>query len=369
MTAEERDPRASTGTPPRGGVQRGLPVARGAHAGTGQSGDPNARGRAGVGAGAGAGAGSVAGAGGGGAGPGAGRGGEAGRAGASGGIERLEIDANGLRFSARAAGPAKGRPVLLLHGFPQSSLSWQPVMRALAAAGYRAVAPDQRGYSAGARPGDVDAYRVSQLVSDVLAIAETMQMGRFDLVGHDWGGMIAWVTAARHPGSVRSLSVVSTPHPGALAAALSAGDPDQTARSAYVHVFRRSAEPERMLLGEDGHGEGLRSMFNATGLDDSQAVEYVSLMQSPGAMTAALNWYRAMDPADVEGLPPVVVPTLYVWSTGDAALGRKAAESTAEFVAGRYQFVTLDGVSHWVPEEAPDELARLLLGHLGSVGS
>lgn len=284
-------------------------------------------------------------------------------------VERLEIDANKMRFSARAAGPSKGRPVLLLHGFPQSSLSWLPVMRSLAGAGYRAVAPDQRGYSSGARPGDVEAYRVSQLVSDVLAIADTMQMRRFDLVGHDWGGMIAWVAAARHPGRIRSLSVVSTPHPGALAAALSAGDPDQTARSAYVHVFRQSAEPERMLLGEDGHGEGLRSMFTATGLDDRRAGEYVSLMQTPGAMTAALNWYRAMDPGEVEGLPPVVVPTLYVWSSGDAALGRKAAEGTAEFVAGRYHFVTLDGVSHWIPEEAPEELSRLLLGHLASVGS
>jgi pimeloyl-ACP methyl ester carboxylesterase len=210
---------------------------------------------------------------------------------------------------------------------------------------------------------------VSQLVSDVLALADTMQMGRFDLVGHDWGGMVAWVTAAQHPGVVRSLSVVSTPHPGALAAALSAGDPDQMARSAYVHDFRRPAEPERILLGEGGDGEGLRSMFAATGLDEAQAGEYVSLMQAPGAMTAALNWYRAMDPAEVEGLPPVVVPTLYVWSSGDAALGRKAAEGTAEFVAGRYQFAVLDGVSHWVPEEAPDELARLLLGHLGSVGA
>jgi pimeloyl-ACP methyl ester carboxylesterase len=286
-----------------------------------------------------------------------------------GGIERLEIEANGLRFTARAAGPARGRPVLLLHGFPQSSLSWQPVMRSLAAAGYRAVAPDQRGYSAGARPGDVAAYQVSQLVGDVLAIADTMQMGTFDLVGHDWGGMVGWVTAARHAGRVRSLTVVSTPHPGALAAALAAGDPDQTARSAYVHVFRRPAEPERLLLGEDGHGDGLRSMFTATGLDDERAGEYVSFFrQAPGAMTAALNWYRAMDPAEVDGLPPVVVPTLYVWSSGDAALGRRAAEATAEFVAGRYQFVVLEGVSHWVPEEAPEELSRLLLTHLDSVG-
>lgn len=281
-------------------------------------------------------------------------------------VERLEIDANGLRFTARASGPPDGRPVLLLHGFPQSSLSWQPILATLGAAGYRAVAPDQRGYSPGARPADVAAYRVSELVADVVAIAKTMAMPTFDLVGHDWGGMVAWVVAATHAELVRSLAVVSTPHPGALAAALTAGDEDQVQRSSYVEVFRRPAEPERLLLGENGQADGLRTMFSATGLVEERAGEYVSAMQEPGAMTAALNWYRAMDPAEVAGLAPVVVPTLYVWSTGDAALGRRAAETTAEWVAGRYQFHVLDGVSHWVPEEAPDELGRLLLAHLAS---
>jgi pimeloyl-ACP methyl ester carboxylesterase len=282
-------------------------------------------------------------------------------------IERLEIEANGLRFSARAAGPTAGRPVLLLHGFPQSSLSWQPILELLGGAGYRAVAPDQRGYSAGARPEAVEAYQVSELASDVLALASTMQMATFDLVGHDWGGMVAWVVAARHPGVVRSLTVVSTPHPGALAAALTAGDADQVARSRYVEVFRRRAEPERLLMGDDGSAEGLRTMFEATGLGDERAKDYVTFMRESGAMTSALNWYRAMDPSEVGGLPPVVVPTLYVWSSGDAALGRRAAEATAEFVAGRYQFAVLEGVSHWVPEEAPEELGRLLLAHLQSV--
>jgi pimeloyl-ACP methyl ester carboxylesterase len=282
-------------------------------------------------------------------------------------VERLEIDANGLRFGARAAGPANGRPVLLLHGFPQSSLSWQPILPMLAGAGYRAVAPDQRGYSPGARPDALAAYKVSELVSDVLAIADTMQMSTFDLVGHDWGGMIAWVVAARHPDRVRNLAVVSTPHPGALAATLAANDADQVSRSAYVDVFRRESEPERLLLGDDGSGEGLRTLFAATGLAEDRAGEYVRTMREAGTMTAAINWYRAMDPAEVAGLPPVVVPTLYLWSTGDAALGRRAAEATAEWVAGRYQFTVLEGVSHWVPEEVPDELGRLLLAHFGSV--
>jgi len=128
-------------------------------------------------------------------------------------LERLEIDANGLTFSARAAGPPDGRPVLLLHGFPETSWSWRFVLDQLAGAGYRAVALDQRGYSTFARPDGVEAYRLAHLVDDVVGVADTMEWPTFDLVGHDWGGLVAWVTAARHAGRVRSLTSVSTPHP------------------------------------------------------------------------------------------------------------------------------------------------------------
>jgi pimeloyl-ACP methyl ester carboxylesterase len=229
------------------------------------------------------------------------------------------------------------------------------------------VAPDQRGYSVGARPVGVEHYAMPHLVADVLAIADTMEMPTFDLVGHDWGGMVAWVVAATYPERVRSLSVVSTPHPEALRGALLGGDPDQTKRSGYMDLFRQPEAPERLLLGEDNSGSGLRSLFSSSGLDPNLADEYVRCLTAPGAMTAALNWYRAMNGGDVDGLPPIVMPTLYVWSTGDVALGRQAAEDTAEFIAGRYRFVVLEGVSHWIPEEVPDELAALLLEHLATV--
>lgn len=285
------------------------------------------------------------------------------------GAELVEVEANGLRFSVRVSGPAGGRPVVLLHGFPESSTCWLPLMGALSHAGYRAVAPDQRGYSAGARPVGVAAYRVPELVGDVLALADAMALGPVDLVGHDWGGVVAWHLAAAHPGAVRTLTAVSTPHPAALAAVIGSGDEEQIRRLSYIGTFRRPDEAEHLLLGEDGSGEGLRRMLVSTGLRREAADEYVEAMRRHGALTAALNWYRAID-AGAAGLKvgPVMMPTLYVWSTGDVAFGRAAAERTAEHVAGQYTFSVLDGVSHWVPEEAPAELSRLVLRHLEAGG-
>jgi pimeloyl-ACP methyl ester carboxylesterase len=285
-------------------------------------------------------------------------------------IERLEIDANGYTFTARAAGPLDGRPVMLLHGFPETSWCWRPALAALGAAGYRAFAPDQRGYSKRARPKGVEHYTIANLASDVLALADTLEISAFDLVGHDWGGMLAWVIGSRHAERVRSLAVVSTPHPLAMQSALAGADPGQAGRSSYVARFREADEPERILLGPDASGSGLRRMFESTGIGPDGAIdpsvidEYVEVLREPGAMTAALNWYRAMRRSDVADLAPIEVPTLYVWSTEDVALGRVAAEASAQWVKGRYQFVVLDGVSHWVPEERPEELNRLLLSHL-----
>jgi pimeloyl-ACP methyl ester carboxylesterase len=273
-------------------------------------------------------------------------------------VERLELAVGELAFEARADGPEDGELVLLLHGFPQTSFSWRYQLPVLAGAGYRAVAPDQRGYSPRARPADLTSYRAERYVEDVIGLADALGADRFHLVGHDFGGFVAWDVASLHPERLSTLSVVSTPHPAPMAKSILEGG-EQRERSSYM-LFFRSPEAEAFFLDNDA--AGLRSLYEATGL--SEVDEYVRVLTQPGAMTAALNWYRAVDRSTAMAMRPITTPTLYVWSTNDPALGREAAEATATHVTGPYRFEVLEGVSHWIPEEAPDALNALLLEHL-----
>ena len=244
----------------------------------------------------------------------------------------LSIEVGPNTFDALADGPAGGELVLLLHGFPQTSLSWRDQIAALADAGYRAVAPDQRGYSPGARPRDVSAYAMPQLVDDVVGLADALGAERFHLVGHDWGGAVAWHVAARHPGRLRTLTVLSTPHPEALRRAY-VGElgGDQAQRSGYMAFFRQPDAQDRLL---ENDAAGFRLLFAGSGMPEGRADPYVEALGTPAALGAALNWYRAASVADSEGLGPITTPTLYVWSTEDVALGREAAEATAGAAAG-----------------------------------
>jgi pimeloyl-ACP methyl ester carboxylesterase len=279
-------------------------------------------------------------------------------------VELVELAAGDLVFDARADGPDDGELVLLLHGFPQTSFSWRSQLGALGAAGYRAVAPDQRGYSPGARPADVGEYRVERLVGDVLGFADALGVERFHLVGHDWGGAVAWQVAGRHPERLRTLTSLSTPHPAAFRQSIQDGE--QRDKSSYM-LFFRSPEAEPFFLDNDA--AGLRALYAASGLAEDAVEEYVRVLTQPGAMTGALNWYRAADLGLVEGLGPITSSTMYVWSTYDPALGREAAEATAAHVEGPYRFEVLEGVSHWIAEETPDALNALLLDHLGGAST
>ena len=277
-------------------------------------------------------------------------------------IEQIRIPVGGQVFDARAAGPADGPLVLLLHGFPQSSFEWMAQLDALASAGFRVVAPDQRGYSPGARPDGIDQYAVGLLVADAVGMVDALGGGRFHLVGHDWGAIVAWHVGAAHPDRLRSLTIVSVPHPSAWHRAFLDPESDQRVRSAYIAGFKTPEGGDFLLAGG---GEGIRQAFALSGLEDHDIEEHVRVLTDPGAMDAALNWYRAYDFDDME-LAHIVVPTLFVWSTEDPAIAREGAELTGEYVSASYRFEVLEGAPHWIPEANADELNGLLLQHLAA---
>jgi pimeloyl-ACP methyl ester carboxylesterase len=278
--------------------------------------------------------------------------------------ELLRVDVGNLTFDVRASGPEDGRPVLLLHGFPQTSLSWAAVTPLLAGAGLRCYAPDQLGYSPGARPADVGAYALPALAQVTADLMTALDAPVADVVGHDWGANVGWALAGWHPDRVRSLTAVSVPHPAAFTAAWRS-DPEQKERSSYIRLFWQPGKAEEVLLADGARR--LRRMLlgpdGGTGVPAEAADEYVAVLSAPGALTAALNWYRAMSSAD--RVDPVGVPTTYVWSSADIAVGQSAAVGCAAFVTGDYRFVELPG-SHWVPEESPEQLAAIVLDRIAS---
>jgi pimeloyl-ACP methyl ester carboxylesterase len=277
----------------------------------------------------------------------------------------LRVDVGDLTFDVRADGPDDGRPVLLLHGFPETSASWAAVTPRLTEAGLRTYAVDQLGYSPGARPDEVAAYSTPNLAQVTADLMTALDVPRADVVGHDWGANVAWALAGWHPDRVRSLTAVSVPHPTAFTTAFRS-DPEQKERSAYIRLFWQEGKAEEVLLADDARR--LRRMLTGgegeTGVPAEAVDEYVAVLSAPGALTAALNWYRAMSSA--APVDDVTVPTTYVWSDDDVAIGRRAAEGCAEHVTGDYRFVELTEISHWVPEQAPEELAVAILDRIAS---
>ena len=268
---------------------------------------------------------------------------------------------NGLTFDVLEQGDASGRAVLLLHGFPQTHRCYDALAQRLVSHGLRLLAPDQRGYSPGARPAEVGAYAVSELAADAARILDSSGIEQADVVGHDWGAVVGWALAATRPERVRTLTAVSVPHPRAMAAALADESSGQRERSAYIQLFRQPGKAEDVLLEDDA--ARLRAVFEP--LPQPVAEPHVRALSDPARLTAALNWYRAMRPEQSAALPQVTVPATYVWSTGDIAIGRAAAEHCAAHVTGPYRFVELDGISHWIPDQAPDALAAAVLDRIG----
>jgi pimeloyl-ACP methyl ester carboxylesterase len=269
---------------------------------------------------------------------------------------------DGFVFEVSDWGPGDGRLLIALHGFPEDRQCWQAVAGAASLSGRRVLAPDQRGYSPLARPADRAAYTRENLCSDVLGLADSAGAERFDLIGHDWGGIVAWELAARNPERVRSLTVLSAPHPSAFRQALFRGG--QVWRSWYMAVLQIPWLPE---AGAELAGAGrIAASLRRDGVDPSSAERYAARLSKPATATGPINWYRAMPLELSHPTPQVRVPTLYVWGNRDRYLSRAAAEATAGFVGGPYRFEVLGGAGHWLPETESDRVVPLLLAHLDS---
>lgn len=262
------------------------------------------------------------------------------------------FQSDGLTFSVTDTGPLDGPVVVLLHGFPQTSSAWAPVSAGLAAHGYRTIAPDLRGYSPLARPRGRINYRSSKLIGDVLALVEALGAQPVHLMGHDWGALLAWSVASARPDLVRTLTAVSVPHYAAfLSSALCS---NQLLRSYYIVLFQLPLIPELLFrIFPRSFANALRRSGMAEGSVQRVQREIVE----GGALTPGINWYRGLLASNQWAmLRKVSVPTTFVWGSGDRLLGPKGAELTARFVSGPYRLDILPGVSHWVPEEAPDAL-------------
>lgn len=269
-----------------------------------------------------------------------------------------------LVFDAIAAGPPDGELVLLLHGFPQTKRCYRGQLPALAAAGYRAVAVDQRGYSPGARPAGVEAYHTDHLSADVLRIADALGAEKFHLVGHDFGAVVGWQIAARHGKRLLTYTPLAVGHPLAYVEAIADPDGDQLMRSGYFEWFVKPETDQEL-----GDYERLYAIYPAAGLSEEDANAYAAALGTPDAIGACLNWYRASGIHQITNLPPVTVPVLFIWSTEDVALGPASAYGTERHVAGPYRLEVIEGVDHWLPEHATARVNELLLEHLSVNGA
>ncbi|GHP17441.1 alpha/beta fold hydrolase [Rhodococcus fascians] len=265
---------------------------------------------------------------------------------------------DGLEFDVLDQGPLDGPIVLLLHGFPERAASWSAVMNDLNEAGFRTIAPDQRGYSPGARPKRRRDYRVGALVDDIVALIDTIG-SPVHLVGHDWGAMIAWVTAGRRPDLVSSLTAFSVPHPGSFMTALLTSR--QILHSWYFAFFQLPVLPEKWMTRPGQRAEKWyeRSGMNADDLERTRTdiVDY-------GALPYAVTWYRGL-PFSNPGIGRlrITVPTSMVWSDGDTFIGRSAIERAQQYVDARYTLTVLAGVTHWIPTQAPTEAAQAIIAN------
>lgn len=288
------------------------------------------------------------------------------------------VDIGPVELAVTVTGPRDGPPVLLLHGFPDRAAMWRHQVTALAAAGHLVIAPDLRGFGDSDRPDRVDDYALPLLVGDLVALLDHLEVERTAVVGHDWGSVLAWALTAAHPERVDRLVAVSVGHPAARARA----GLQQQVRGSYIAAFLVPGLAER-LLPVGGWWWLRRAWGGASPADNPDLARQIEDLSRPGALPAALAWYRANVP--LPRLPrvprkvrhdhagtgprpprrPVTCPVMGVWSSGDPVLVEEQMTGTERLVRGPWRYERLDDAGHWIPVEAPERLSDLLVDFLG----
>jgi pimeloyl-ACP methyl ester carboxylesterase len=267
-------------------------------------------------------------------------------------------------LNAVTAGPERGPAVLLLHGFPEFSRGWRKQIGPLAEAGFRVIAPDQRGYNQSSKPAAVQAYRMPELTADVIAIADQLGRERILLAGHDWGAAVAWNTAIQHPGRIEKLAILNVPHPAVMLRFLKT-QPRQMLRSWYILFFQIPRLPELLFSARNFEG-GVRALLNSSRPDTFTAADleqYRRAWSEPGAVSAMINWYRALfrylpEAAVVESR--VTVPTRILWGERDRFLLREMAAASLQY-CDRGELFTFPEATHWLQHEEPRRVTELLI--------
>ncbi len=268
-------------------------------------------------------------------------------------MARVDVDGVGIEYEVTG----QGRPVVLLHGFPDSGRLWRHQVPALAGAGFQVIVPDLRGYGRSDKPRAVEAYSLPLLAADVMAVLADLQIARAHLVGHDWGAALAWGLASLAPDRVDHLVVLSVGHPATFRRTWR-----QREKSWYMLLFQFPGIAERWL--SEDNWANFRSWARHPDAD-----QVLAELEANGSLTPALSWYRANVPPEswVEPslmLPPVQAPTMGVWSTADMALTETQMTDSAENVTGPWRYERLDGPGHWLQLDAPDQVNALLLDFL-----
>jgi pimeloyl-ACP methyl ester carboxylesterase len=268
-------------------------------------------------------------------------------------MSRVDVDGVGIEYEVTG----EGRPVVLLHGFPDSGRLWRHQVPALAGAGFQVIVPDLRGYGRSDKPGEVDAYSIPLLAGDVLAVLADLGIGKAHVVGHDWGAALAWALASFAPGSVDHVAVLSVGNPVTFLRTL-----EQKQKSWYMLLFQFAGVAERWL--SDGNWANFRAWGGHPDAD-----QVIADLEANGSLTPGLNWYRANAAAESWAgpplqLPPVQAPVMGVWSSGDFALSEVQMTDSAENMAGPWRYERLDGPGHWMQLEEPDKVSSLLLDFL-----